>query len=988
VRRALAIVALIVRASQAGAQTSDGSPTNSQYIRDRWSAAQGFPGSAVSAIAQTPDGYLWIGTEQGLVRFDGLEFRPEPGTPGTSLPITRVLGLATDADGTLWIRLQGARLARYRHGRFEDVLAPVVQNEAGFTAMSRDQMGRAILTGLRGGLVRADSKGIATILPPAKLPNSLAIALAESSDGTIWIGTRDIGAFQVRAGGFEPGPTDLPDRKVNCLLPVANGILWIGTDAGIARWDGRALTRVAARASPGANQALVMIEDRAGGAWVGTSRGVVRLRVDGSVSFDGRDAAASPVTALFEDREGSLWMGTPRGIERWRARTFLTYADGPIGDSNGPVFVDARSRVWFAPGTGGLAWFDGAATGRVAALDGDVVYSIAGNASGLWVGRQQGGLTHLADVGGRFVARTYRVADGLAQNSVFAVMTARDGSIWAGTLSGGVSHLANGRFTTYTTAEGLPSNSVSAIAEDAEGVVWLGTPAGLSRFSSGRWTTFGEREGLPSLEVNALYAESNVMWVGTSAGLASIVANTVRVPRTTPAVLKQPVHGMATIGIGWLWVATASQVLRVSRAALLGGEVGAADVREYGLADGLRSVETMKRQPSVVAGGDRRIWFSLSRSLSVVDPRQVIDASPPAIVHMLGVSADGTAMTMNASAPLWLPSPRQRITFSFGGLSLAVPERIRYRYRLDGFDSDWSEPTAAKEVAYTNLASGPYTFRVMASNSDGIWNGAEAAVALDIGRVFWQTSWFRGAVTASLLLMAIGAYRFRVHQMTKQLNVRFEERLAERTRIAQELHDTLLQGFLSASMQLHVAAETLPEDSPARPGLTRVGALMRQVIDEGRNAVRGLRSTSPGPYDLGQALSNVQQELGLGASTGFRVIVEGQPRPLNPLVRDEIYRIGREALVNAFRHARASTVEVELEYGPKHMRMLVRDDGVGIEPEVLKSGTDGHWGLSGMRERAERIGARFKVFSRAAAGTEVELWIPSHIAWEPAKGRR
>ena len=203
VRRAIAIVALIACASRAGAQTSDGSPATSQYIRDSWSAAQGFPGGAVSAIAQTPDGYLWIGTEQGLVRFDGLEFRPELGTPGTALPITRVLGLDTDADGTLWIRLQGARLARYRNGRFEDVIAPVVQNEAGFTAMGRDQMGRALLAGLRGGLVRADGKGIATILPPAKLPNSLAIALAESSDGTIWIGTRDIGAFQVRAGGFE-----------------------------------------------------------------------------------------------------------------------------------------------------------------------------------------------------------------------------------------------------------------------------------------------------------------------------------------------------------------------------------------------------------------------------------------------------------------------------------------------------------------------------------------------------------------------------------------------------------------------------------------------------------------------------------------------------------------------------------------------------------------------------------------------------------------
>lgn len=983
---AIASAALIVCAWPAGAQTGDDDVTGSQFIRDRWGVAQGFPGGAVSAIAQTPDGYLWIGTERGLIRFDGFEFRPEAGTPGTSLPIVRVLGLVTDADGTLWIRLQGARLARYRDGRFEDVNAPVVQSEAGFTAMGRDQLGRALLTGLRGGIVRADRSGVATIVPPERLPNSLAIALAEASDGTMWIGTRDIGAFRVKAGGFEAGPAALPDRKVNCLLPVANGIVWIGTDGGIARWDGRTLTRVADRAVPGANQALTMIEDRAGGTWVGTSRGVARLRADGGLAFDSREANGRPVTALFEDRESNLWIGTPMGIERWRARTFQTYASGAIGDSQGPVLVDARSRVWFAPAAGGLAWFDGSDARRVAALDGDVVYSIAAHGSALWIGRQRSGLTQLAEVEGRFVARTYGVADGLPQNSVFAVMAARNGSIWAGTLSGGVSRLAGGRFTTFSTADGLPSNTVTALAEDSRGIVWLGTPAGLSSYSNGRWTTLSVRDGLPSNEVTALYADAGIMWVGTSAGLAYLDAGTLRVPRTVPAEMKEPVHGLATIGIGWLWIATANRVLRVSHSALLGGTVGMGDVREYGLADGLRSVETMKRQPSVAAGADGRIWFSFNRSLSVVAPRRVIDASPPSIVHLLGVSADGAAL--DASAPVRLPSPRQRLTFSFNGLSFAVPERVRYRYRLDGFDGDWSEPTAAREASYTNLPPGPYTFRVMASNSDGIWNGSEAAVAIDIGRVFWQTTWFRTAAIASVALMAFGAYRVRVYQMTRQLNVRFEERLAERTRIAQELHDTLLQGFLSASMQLHVATDALPEESPARAGLARVGELMRQVIEEGRNAVRGLRSATPGPYDLGQALSNVQQELGLGAATGFRVIVEGQPRPLNPLVRDEIYRIGREALLNAFRHARASTVEVELEYASKHMRLLVRDDGVGIEPEVLKSGTDGHWGLSGMRERAERIGARFKVFSRSSAGTEVELWIPSHIAWEPAKGRR
>jgi signal transduction histidine kinase len=273
----------------------------------------------------------------------------------------------------------------------------------------------------------------------------------------------------------------------------------------------------------------------------------------------------------------------------------------------------------------------------------------------------------------------------------------------------------------------------------------------------------------------------------------------------------------------------------------------------------------------------------------------------------------------------------------------------------------------------------------MASNGDGLWNGKEAGIGFRIDPVFWQTWWFRLTVVGTAALGVMALYRIRVHQVSRQLSVRFEERLAERTRIAQELHDTLLQGFLSASMQLHVATDQLPADSPARAALGRVGTLIGQVIEEGRNAVKGLRSPTASPHDLAEAFSGIHHELGTGSDAAYRVIVEGQARPLNPIIRDEVYRIGREALVNAFRHSRASSIELELEYAARHVRMLVRDNGVGIEPEVLTSGADGHWGLSGMRERADRIGARLKVFSRVAAGTEIELTIPSAIAFRATR---
>jgi signal transduction histidine kinase len=328
-----------------------------------------------------------------------------------------------------------------------------------------------------------------------------------------------------------------------------------------------------------------------------------------------------------------------------------------------------------------------------------------------------------------------------------------------------------------------------------------------------------------------------------------------------------------------------------------------------------------------------------------------------------------------------IPAGRQRVTFSYAGLSLSVPERVRFRYRLDGFDHDWSEPVKTREAIYTNLGPGEYRFRVVASNADGAWNSAEAAINFEIEPVFWQTWWFRISGVLACAFAILGIYRFRLHQLTRQLNLRFEERLAERTRIAQELHDTLLQGFLSASMQLHVAADRLPEDSPAKPSLGRVLQLMRQVTEEGRNAVRGLRSSGNGSFDLEQAFSRIPIELGLQNEMDLRIIVEGAPRLLHPLLRDEVYRIGREALANAFRHSRAKKIEVELDYSARQFRVLVRDNGRGIDPQVLESGREGHWGLPGMRERAERIGARLHVWSSAAAGTEVELSVPSHIAF-------
>jgi signal transduction histidine kinase len=556
--------------------------------------------------------------------------------------------------------------------------------------------------------------------------------------------------------------------------------------------------------------------------------------------------------------------------------------------------------------------------------------------------------------------------------------------VWAGTLSAGVSSLRDGRFTNYTMADGLASDTVAAILETADGTLWFATPRGLSALSDGKWRTYTSQNGLPSDNVNCLLEDATgVLWAGTAAGLSFQRGEGFHSRAEGPPALREQVFGLAEDRYGGLWVATSNHVLHVNRDALARGNLASGDFREYGLADGLRGLEGVKRQRSVVTDPAGRVWFSLNRGISFVDPARLTRDVAPAIPHIESLQADGEDVPLVKGARI--PGGRRRITFTFAGLSLSAPELVRFRYWLEDFDHGWSDPATAREAAYTNLTPGAYRLRVVASNPEGVWNHSEAVFAFDVEPLLWQAWWFRASWVAVAIAGIIALYRARLGRLTRQLNLRSEERLAERTRIAQELHDTLLQGFLSTSMQVHVAADRLPEDSPAKPILDRSLQLMRQVIEEGRNAVRGLRSSRSGSLDLEQAFALVQQEMGPGPASGppadFRVIVVGEQRPLHPLLRDEVYRIGREALINAFRHARARNIEIELKYLPRHFRVMVRDDGCGIDAEILQSGRDGHWGLSGMQERAAQVGARLKVWSRIAGGTEVELSVPGYVAF-------
>jgi signal transduction histidine kinase/ligand-binding sensor domain-containing protein len=996
----LLVASAMVLASTTVAYGLDPARALSQFVRDEWGVEGGFVGGVVRAIAETPDGYLWLGTDQGLVRFDGATFTLVSESD-VSASGAAVLDLAVEGNGDLWIRRRGPNVQRLSKGRFEDALWSLTPKEEWVGAIARGRNGTVLLAARFHGIARHVGGRFETMVASWSAEDPVR-AMVDAPDGRVWLGTEGSGLFSVLDGRVTRGPDDLADDTIEALSPAADGSLWIGTQRGVRRWNGHEATTEDVPAALRHLHVLRMLRDRDGNVWLGTTEGLVRIGPDGTVAFD-RDPSrkngvtGGAVTALFEDREGSLWVGGATGIARLRQGGFTAYAraEGLPADRVGPVYVDAAGRTWFAPVEGGLYWLQHGRVERVTAagLDREVIYSIAGDGDDVWVGRKQGGLTRLRVEGATVHATTFTDHDGLASGSIVALHRSRDGSIWAGTMGAGVSvsvSRTNGAgfaFTTYTTANGLASNIISSIAETRDGTMWFATPQGLSAFAGGRWRTYRAAEGLPAgATINCLLgagaAADDTLWIGTTAGLMRIVEGRV-VADHLPAVLRDQIVGLADDNKGSLWVATSSRILQVALDRLRDGVLGDGDIREFEKADGLRSVETTRRERSLIRSPDGRIWLSTTRGLAVVDPAH-LPPRLPAIAGVRAISVDGVPLDLFGALPFRIPSSRERIAFDLVGVSLSFPREVRLRYRLDGIDRDWSAATTAPEAIYTHLAPGAYRFRVMSSTGDGRWRESETPIALVVEPAFWQTSWFRLLIIATIGGLAFAAYRLRTRQLTRQLNVRFEERLAERTRIAQELHDTLLQGVLSASMQLHSAVDDLPADMSNRQEFDRVLGLMTRVSDEGRVAVRGLRTESGD--DLEQAFCLVQQEYASRNGADFAITVEGRVRAIHPLIRDEVYRIGREALVNAFRHARAKRIDIELEYSPRHLRMLIRDDGGGIDPKILQAGRDGHWGLPGMRERAHRIGGQLTLSSRSGAGTEVELLLPAAVAFTPPKG--
>ncbi len=959
-----------------------------QYGHTAWRIREGYFAGQPGSIAQTTDGFLWIGTSAGLIRFDGVRFVPWKPPAGSPLPDDRIINILGTSDGSLWIGTANG-LARWHDGRM------TVHARAGrFGALLED----------RQGTVWAGHTRALTEVPPLcrfrrgefqcfEFPQEPRLgyvgALYEDRRGNLWIGGP--------AGVCRWRPRAPVCYDISALAALRNksGVFFLAEDAAGNLWaatGGEGFWRLAGgkwTPEPGI-EAGSLFADRSRSLWLGTGTDGLIRRVHGRTErFSQADGlSGDAISTMFEDREGNVWVATSSGLDRFRdvKVATLTSREGLPG---GAVYAVAASRnggVWIAEPSALLHWRKGGISvhGTGQGLPGSSTTSLLEDSRGrLWLGVDNG-LAWWER--GRFFS--FHMPDGSAVGVVRAMVEDRDGSVWVATIQADHSllHIRGERLIERVPAERIGGPQISAMAAHPEGGVWMGLiNSELKLYRNGRVESAGKLDSPDRRRIYGLLPGRHGLWLITNRGLGLLRNGTLSNLDTRRGLPCDDIEDAVPDDDGSLWVKTICGLVRIPA-----GEIDAwsahperrVRVRVLDAFDGVQA-GLSPFTPRSTKSLDGRLWFTTEGGgLQVFDPKSMKDNAVPPPVRILGVVADRKAYPPEAQ--LRLPPLTRDLEIDYTALSLAIPEKVRFRYRLEGTDGGWHDAGTRREAYFNNLRPGNYRFNVIACNNDGVWNETGAILDFTLLPAFYQTPWFLLLCAAMVGGLAWGGYQWRVRQVTARLDLQFQERLAERTRIAQDLHDTLLQGFMSASMQLHLAADELPADSAAKPRLSRVLQLMGQVIDEGRNAVRGLRapaSQETGPDDLEQALSRVPRELGLKEAAGFRVLVEGSPRPLHPVLRDEVYRIGREALVNAFRHSGAAAIEVEIEYAARELRLLVRDDGRGIDPRVLEGGRDGHWGLSGMRERAERMGARLKVWSRAGAGTEVELSVPNDIAF-------
>lgn len=1017
--------------------------TDGDDIRfNRLSTEAGLSQTRVAQIVQDNLGFMWFGTQYGLNRYDGHKFKvftPDP-FRSDGLSGAYIYALFKDRDGVLWIG-SGQYLDRldpttesFAHYRLE----PAVEKSPAATVVqiSQDRVGILWLSTANGlyGLEPRTGRVVHHYTHDSGNPLSLSSndvkSAGEDRSGRFWVADGSTLEQLDRKTGNVTLRVTLPSSaRQFTFYEDRSGLLWIcySGGPGVASLDPNSLeftfysfyedrSRRPLEAS-----VFAVIQDKEGILWLGT-QGAGLLRFDRArrTAMRYRNHANEPesladdrIIALNQDREGNIWVGMhaaePNFFSPKKPAFRPLMSEGLNPNSMGEHFVnyifeDRRGVLWIAT-TGALLGID-RKTGKHRfypppgnGLSNDIVAITQDRSGTMWIGTIGQGLNRFDPETGRF--KTYlhdpSVSSSLSNNAVDHLFLDHTGRIWVGTWDGlNLFDPKTGRFIVYKRNWNGRAEAVYGIAEDQDGDLWLGGTAGLQHFDprTGKFTGYQHKLSDPTSisddrVINVFIDQAGAIWAVTHNGLD-------RLDRKSETFIKYfvsdglPSNRLNCIepdASGHLWISTTAGLSEFDPRTKI--------FRNYSVADGLPGMD-LTGWSACATSRTGELFFGGFSGGTAFYPEEIATSTyvPPVVftdLQVNGISAgvgSGSPLKQSISYAHGVTLSHTQTTFAleFAALSYSSQATDRYRYKLEGLDSTWHEVGSAERLAtYNRLPAGEYTFRVQGATSHGPWSDPGASLRVKILPPWWSTWWFRSFCMLAVLLSLYAAYSYRVAQIARQFELRLEERVSERTRIARELHDTLLQSFQGLIFRLQAVYDVLPAGKP-KDQLEKSLERADQAIAEGRSTVYDLRSSATTTNDLAEAVRALGEELATQDSAAFRLVVEGPSRDLHPIVRDEIYRIACEALRNAFGHAQANHIETEITYGARLFQLRIRDDGQGIPSSILEEGRPGHYGLPGMRERARQIGGKLEIWSGARAGTEIELRITAGIAYGAEQG--
>ena len=946
------------------------------YTRRVWQTQDGLPENMSQAFAQTPDGYLWIGTSGGLVRFDGVRFVTFDRGNTSQMTENSIFCLTVSRDGNLWAGTDGGGLLRYRDGVFRNYSGADGLTNGAVRIVHEDHQG-ILWVGTDDGLFRLSGDRLVRVDGQGNIPSLAVHAIREDDTGGLWVGGSKLVVIHGKDCKEYPLEGYPSARRVKSILQTRDRMIWVGTVSGLQRMyvnpTGKARFEKIVEIT---STVRALREDNSGNLWIGTIGGGLLRYHEGRFSRMNtpEDPPSNTVLALYEDNEQNIWVGLQTGLLRL-SRTPMTTLPLP-GEQNADfstVYADKDGSLWVAsadlyrinPRRSASELISPPSPGiRVRNV-------LRDNSGALWVGTDGHGVFR-TNARGQIHFTTH---NGLTNDFIRGFLESRDGSIWIAT-DEGVNRWRNGAITNYRMSDGLCYFSIRALLEDSRNDVWIGTDLGVSHWRNGSFLHDEVTERLRSEKVWTIHEDrEGGLWFGTrGGGLIRWREGKLTSFDSAQGLASNSIYQILEDSRGTFWMSGPNGISSVARHDL-DWLAGHPDFRPavtlYGLSDGVEATQMHGgTQPAGCLTLSGELWFPSNRGPVRILPDKARPGVVPQVV-IEQVLVDGREVPN--SGHLVVPPGERKLEINYSAIRLRSQERIRFRYMLEGFDHDWTEGFSARAAYYTNLPPNQYQFRVQAFEMNMPDKVTEASLQMDWRPHLYRAAWFLALCALLIVAGILLVYRLRL----RQVHARFEAVLEERNRIAREMHDTVIQGCASASALLEAAVSLDPEsEGPRKDLLDSARTQIRATVDEARQAVWNLRQKEAASPEITQLLGSMAQQVSHVSRVPVRFEASGEPLPLDRTVEYVLLMVAREAVSNAVHHAQPEEVRINVNFGRDKMQLLVIDNGRGFNPDEVLTHQSSHFGLIGMRERIEHLGGRFEINSAPGKGTRLCVDVP------------